>query len=114
MRLHYTADDPYALRAAFHAEGHDTTVEWVFGREVLAEGLTRHAGHGDVRVWPVMGRGREVLRIGLSSNAGSALLEASLQDMKSFLRQTQSLVPLGAESEQLDIDTELAHFLAES
>ncbi|MFD7436113.1 SsgA family sporulation/cell division regulator [Streptomyces sp. NPDC059861] len=115
MRLHYAAHDPYALTATFGAADGSGSVEWVFSRDVIAEGLTRHAGQGDVRVWPAaIGPGRDVVYIALDSPAGSALLEAPLLDMKSFLSRTRSMVPLGAESEQFDMDAELAHLLADS
>ncbi|MBO0821844.1 MAG: SsgA family sporulation/cell division regulator, partial [Nocardiopsaceae bacterium] len=41
----YTADDPYAVRIAFHV-GLDEPVEWTFARELLAEGVTGAAGLG--------------------------------------------------------------------
>ncbi|MFD5574821.1 SsgA family sporulation/cell division regulator [Streptomyces cadmiisoli] len=112
MRLHYAAHDPYAVRATFSPLGRQGTVEWVFSREVLAEGMTAHAGHGDIRVWPGVGAARDVLHIALSSPAGSALIEASLQDVRLFLEESQSVVPLGGESRQFDLDTEVAHLLA--
>ncbi|MFJ4466515.1 SsgA family sporulation/cell division regulator [Streptomyces sp. NPDC089424] len=115
MRLHYAAHDPYALRAIFGATDGGAPVEWILSRDVVAQGLNHHAGQGDVRVWPAaVGPGRDVVYIALNSPGGSALLEAPLRDMRSFLSRTQSMVPLGAESEQFDMDTELAHLLAES
>lgn len=114
MRLRYTSDDPYALRATFGAADDAGSVEWVLSRDVIAEGLTHHAGQGDVRVWPAaIGPGRDVVYIALNSPMGSALLEAPLPDMRSFVDRTRSMVPLGAESEQFDIDSELAHLLAD-
>ena len=35
--LSYTADDPYAIRMAFHV-GNDEPVEWIFARELLTVG----------------------------------------------------------------------------
>ncbi|MGW1544652.1 SsgA family sporulation/cell division regulator [Streptomyces sp. NPDC002309] len=113
MRLRYASDDPYALRATFaDAEG-GASVEWVLSRDVIAEGLAHHAGQGDVRVWPAaVGPGRDVVYIALNSPAGSALLEAPLRDLRSFVDRTRAMVPPGTESEQFDLDTELAHLLA--
>ena len=36
--LYYSADDPYAIRMAFHV-GTDEPVVWIFARELLATGL---------------------------------------------------------------------------
>src|SRR5690348_4994040 len=49
--LFYSGDDPYAIRIAFHV-GLDEPVEWIFARDLLAEGVNGRAGLGDVQVWP--------------------------------------------------------------
>ncbi|WP_416237092.1 SsgA family sporulation/cell division regulator [Streptomyces sp. RB17] len=114
MGLRYEPGDPYAVRAAFHPLGEGRTVEWVFGRDMLAQGLTGHVGQGDVRMWPTGGPDRGVLSVALSSPAGSALLEITTQDLAAFLEETYSVVRPGSESEQLDLDAELAMLLADS
>ncbi|MFF4349952.1 SsgA family sporulation/cell division regulator [Streptomyces sp. NPDC001530] len=114
MGLRYEAADPFAVRAAFSPVGDGPMVEWVFARDVLAQALTGHAGHGDVRMWPADGEGQRVLYIALNSPAGSALLEVPARGVEFFLRDTQSVVPPGTESDRLDLDSELAHLLAES
>lgn len=48
--LHYSDSDPYAIRMAFHV-GPDP-VEWIFARELFADGMTTPEGNGDVQVWP--------------------------------------------------------------
>jgi Streptomyces sporulation and cell division protein, SsgA len=63
--LHYSADDPYAIRMSFHV-GTDEPVEWIFARDLLAVGLEGPAGEGDVQVWPTEDHGRELLNIALS------------------------------------------------
>ena len=45
--LRYDTADPYAVHATFHT-GAEETVEWVFARDLLAEGLHRPTGTGDV------------------------------------------------------------------
>ncbi|MER5915492.1 SsgA family sporulation/cell division regulator [Streptomyces sp. NPDC001982] len=110
--LRYEADDPYAVRAAFSLDDQGKTVEWFLSRDMLAQGLSEHTGQADVRMWPAGGSGRDALYIALSSPAGSALLELPTQDVESFLRETRSVVPQGAESSQLDLDGELAQLLA--
>ncbi|WP_432044090.1 SsgA family sporulation/cell division regulator [Streptomyces cadmiisoli] len=114
MRLRYTAHDPCALRVAFHTSGTGGTMEWVFSRDLLADGLHSYAGVGDVRVWPGSGGpDSDVLYIVLGSPGRSALLEAPRQDVQSFLQRTLSMVPMGAESEQLDVDNTLARLFTD-
>src|ERR671933_682397 len=43
--LRYDTADPYAVHATFHT-GAEETVEWVFARDLLAEGLHRPTGTG--------------------------------------------------------------------
>lgn len=67
--LRYDTADPYAVHATFHT-GAEETVEWVFARDLLAEGLHRPTGTGDVRVWPSRSQGQGVVCIALSSPEG--------------------------------------------
>ncbi|MEU9150294.1 SsgA family sporulation/cell division regulator [Streptomyces sp. NPDC048417] len=112
--LRYEADDPYAVRAVFHPSAPDQgrTVEWFFSRDVLAQALSERTGSGDVHMWPAIDSGRDVVFIALRSPAGSALLVFPAQDVDSFLRETRSVVPPGAESSRIDLDAELAQLLA--
>ncbi|GAA3825534.1 SsgA family sporulation/cell division regulator [Streptomyces chiangmaiensis] len=112
--LWYKADDPYAVRAAFYPVDRSGRVEWFFSREMLAQALSEHTGQGDVRMWPAGGSGRDTLYIALRSPRGSALLELPAEGVESFLRETMSLVPMGAESSRVDLDGELAQLLAGS
>jgi hypothetical protein len=107
--LSYSIEDPYAVRCAFHA-GLGKPVEWVFARDLLAVGIRRHEGAGDVRVWPSGADGR-VLCIELSSPLGEALFEAPATDVASFLAVTYRLVPKGQEPGHIDIDAELDSLL---
>ncbi|AXI77748.1 SsgA family sporulation/cell division regulator [Peterkaempfera bronchialis] len=110
-RLSYDAHDPYAVHITFHL-GSDTPVTWVFARELLAEGIFRPCGQGDVRIWPARPGGRGVLCMGLSSPAGDALLEAPAAGVTEWLERTHRLVPPGCEGESLDLDAGLAELLA--
>jgi len=104
--LYYRGDDPYAIRMAFHV-GTDDPVEWIFARDLLAEGLDRVVGDGDVRVWPSTAAHRDVLNLALSSPFGQAHFEAPLTAMTGFLLRTFEVVPAGREGEFIDIDGEL-------
>ncbi|MFE2537804.1 SsgA family sporulation/cell division regulator [Streptomyces sp. NPDC059371] len=111
--LRYDSADPYAVRATFHT-GTEETVEWVFARGLLAEGLHRPTGNGDVRLWPTQSSALATVSIVLSTPEGEALLEAPLRALESFLNQTNAAVPPGTEHRHFDLGAELARILAES
>ncbi|WP_326777289.1 SsgA family sporulation/cell division regulator [Streptomyces sp. NBC_01445] len=111
MSLRYETTDPYVVRAAFFTDT-DEPVEWVLGRDLLADGLRGSAGCGDVRVWSAVGRGDQAMYIVLGSPAGTALLEVPVEDVKAFLENTEAVVPRGTESGHIDWDLELANLFA--
>ncbi len=110
VSLRYSASDPYAVRAVFSGDGME--VEWVFARDLLRTGLSSPTGDGDVHVWPSWGTGRELLMISLTSPDGQAVLEATAEDVRSFLDRTAAVGPDGDESSFLDLDAALARLLA--
>jgi hypothetical protein len=110
-RLTYRTDDPYAVHITFHISS-DNPVNWTFARELLVEGVFRHCGQGDIRIWPTKVDGRSVVLMALSSPDGDALLEASAAVVFAWLERTLRVVPPGSESEQLGIDDGLAELLA--
>ena len=111
--LYYCADDPYAIKMAFHV-GTDEPVEWIFARELLAAGLDGPSGEGDVQAWPEDAQGADgadVLNLALSSPFGAAHFEAPLSATAEFLQTTYEIIPVGAESDYLDVDSELDELL---
>ncbi|MBV2362290.1 SsgA family sporulation/cell division regulator [Streptomonospora nanhaiensis] len=111
-RLDYTADDPYAIKVAFHT-GEDEPVEWIFARELLTVGIVRAAGEGDVRVWPESGNGERTVNIALSSPFGQAQFDAPVSPLAEFLHRTYEIVPAGREGEFVNLDAEIEqHLLA--
>ncbi len=108
--LYYSADDPYAIRMAFHV-GLDEPVEWIFARELLEAGLAQPTGEGDVQVWPGSPDGRDILNLSLSSPFGQAHFEAPASATADFLRRTYGLIAAGREDEFIDVDTELDELL---
>ncbi len=106
--LDYCADDPYAIKMAFHV-GADEPVEWIFGRELLAAGLQAPAGEGDVQVWPgnADADDADLVNLALSSPFGEAHFEAPHSEVAAFLLSTYGIVPAGAESDFIDVDDEL-------
>lgn len=108
--LCYTGDDPYAIRMAFHV-GADEPVEWIFSRELLAEGIDGPAGEGDVHVWPGTDHGLGILHVALSSPFGHAHFEAPMTSIAEFLARTFAVIPAGEESAFINIDDELDELL---
>lgn len=111
--LHFSGNDPYAIRMAFHV-GSEDPVEWIFARDLLADGLMTPEGDGDVQIWPSAPAGStdepspmSVLNIKLSSPFGEAHFEAPAEAISNFLDRTFRIVPMGRESQVIDIDAEL-------
>src|SRR5579859_5639609 len=118
--LHYTCQDPYAVRMAFHV-GTDEPVEWTLARDLLAAALHSREGIGDVQAWPSAAPGDPadedgtgILNISMTSPFGHAQLEAPAAAVASFLRRTFRIVPAGQESLFIDFDTELTQLLSQA
>ena len=112
--LRYQADDPWAVRVTFQTGGDDDgTVEWMFARQLLTDGIREAVGEGDVRVWPSMADGERVVNLAMASPSGSALFEIDRDALVEFLQQTYLAVPTGSEEDAVDLDAELARLLAE-
>lgn len=92
----YVASDPWAVSMLIHTAG--PAVPWTFARELLADGLIRPAGKGDVLITPTA----EDVRIRLASPTGVAVLKVGRAPVERFIEQTELLVPLGAESKHVD------------
>jgi hypothetical protein len=110
--LLYSPENPYAVTAVFRTADGDVT--WVFGRDLLDDGLIEPAGEGDVTVWPAVESGRAVVCLALASPAGSALLQLDSGALRVFLDESYELVEMGHESEHLDIDAALAELLGDA
>jgi len=118
-RLSYDSADPFAVRIAFGDVGDENGIvdadeagiAWLVSRELLQCGLDRAVGEGDVRVWPAHGA-TDVLFLHLRAPSGEALFELSRATVAAFLRQTETLVPSGSESDMLTLDEELQALLS--
>jgi hypothetical protein len=116
--VYYSRNDPYAVRVAFH-NGTGHPIEWAFARDLLAAGLTKRGGVGDVRLWPSSGigpggtdgedaeAGCDILNIEMSSPDGHAHVQAPAPAMARFLARTYRIVPAGEELSGVDVDAEL-------
>lgn len=114
--LRYQPADPYAVHVVFHAGIEDPAadVSWAFSRDLLAEGMLRPSGIGDVRVWPWEGSNVDSVALALSSPDGQALFEASRVIVEGFLERTYREVPLGTEPLHMDVEASLAGLLGAS
>jgi Streptomyces sporulation and cell division protein, SsgA len=111
--LRYQAADPWAVVVTFHTGGEDgSSVEWLFARQLLTDGVHGPVGDGDVRVAPAFGDSGPAVHLAMSSPSGSALFEVDLGVLIEFLQQTYAAVPTGAEELAVDLDAELAALLS--
>ncbi|WP_042426491.1 SsgA family sporulation/cell division regulator [Streptacidiphilus anmyonensis] len=106
-RLEYHELDPLGVRMDFRVgEG---VCRWILSRDLLIEGLSRRAGAGDVKIWPLRRDGEQRLRILLVAPSGEALVDASAVEVTAFLDQTLDRVAKG--QEVLEIDALIARIL---
>ena len=110
--LMYAASNPYAVTTVFRTSDGDVT--WVFGRDLLEDGLREAVGEGDVVVWPSPDGVDDVVYLSLASPSGNALLEMDAAALRLFLDQSFLAVPQGNESRYLDIDAEIADLLGDT
>lgn len=97
----YSPDDPYAVWLTFHVPAGD--VPWALSRSLLARGLTRPAGEGDVRVRPVLGDDRRAMvEMTFRTDEGRLRVQVRAADLLRFLTRTWALVAPGEETVDLD------------
>ncbi|ATW49447.1 SsgA family sporulation/cell division regulator [Streptomyces peucetius] len=116
VELGYETGDPYAVRMTFHLPG-DTPVTWVFGRELLLDGINGPSGEGDVHIAPVGPASLSGVGIRLRVGRESALFRAGAAPLVAFLDRTDKLVPMGQELAlgdfEVDLEEALGRILAE-
>lgn len=110
VRMRYMASDPHAVHLRFSSSG-AADVDWVFARCLLADGLQQQTGQGDVRVAPRPASRGALIAIELTAPGGVAVCEASAVAIAAFLRDSEQLVPIGAEPPLGDLDTALSALL---
>lgn len=112
-RFSYDAEDPYVVQAAF-LDGPTVLARWHFDRQMLAEGLRRPVGEGDVTFSPYTAAGADELRVTLRGPSaemqGHAVVFVEARAIASFLEQSYAVT--GAGEEFLDLDKLLDEFLA--
>ncbi|MGW0753347.1 SsgA family sporulation/cell division regulator [Streptomyces sp. NPDC002587] len=112
-RFSYDGADPYVVRATF-LDGPAVLARWSFDRPMLAEGLHRAVGEGDVTFSPHRAAGVDEVRVALRGpgveGEGNAVLFVEARALTGFLEQTYAVT--GAGEEFLDVDTFLDELLA--
>lgn len=108
--LIYEPSDPYAVALIVRDDTHGVEQEWIFGRDLLTDGLARQLEprYGDVRIWRCT---PGQVHITLDSPEGTAELHAAAEIVGKFLTLTYTAVPLEHEMQHIDIDRELAAIL---
>lgn len=108
--LGYRVDDPFAVSLTFHAGSGD--VSWVVARTLLLQGLASPAGEGDVKVYPSIDEDAHAVAIlDFCSPDGRLVAQADSRELQTFLARTFSAVPVGTESQYLDMDALIATLL---
>ena len=99
--MEYKSLSPWEAAITFHLP--ESPITWTMAREVLDRGLMspEPVGEGDVEAWS--DDDTFYLRL-----MGATTLYTDAEDMEDFLYAAYEIVPEGAESEQYDLDTELA------
>ncbi|MFF2650331.1 SsgA family sporulation/cell division regulator [Streptomyces sp. NPDC058045] len=111
--LAYDRSDPFAVRMTFPAPATLENVEvcWTFARDLLATGLRKPCGLGDVRIRPY-GYDRTVLEF--HAPEGTAVVHVRGHELRRFLARTEKSVPRGEECLYLGLDEDLAALLREA
>ena len=100
--LRYHSNDPFAVQLLLSID-QGPVISWVFGRELLINGVGMPAGIGDVQVFPT----HDGVVIELRSGDATARLLAHSPDVVDFTERTIELVPLGTEMDHCDLDSGL-------
>jgi hypothetical protein len=100
----YDPSDPFAATLTLKAFPRD--VRWTFARDLLIDGLFEPAGAGDVVVFPFLDpeTGSAVTVLGLRSPGGGFMFQVPQRALQGFVRAMLDSVPLGAESDLIDLD----------
>jgi hypothetical protein len=102
--LVYDPEDPYAVAVVFHTG--QGRVEWMFARDLLADGLLTPSGEGDILVRPASDDPERVL-VELNAPTGFAILSAVAEEVAAFLDSSYDVVQPGEEDLWIDFDREL-------
>jgi hypothetical protein len=108
--FYYSSIEPLAVTVTFGSPSGER--QWLIGRDLLWEALSRAAGvpGGDVEAWA---GGDQRFFIRVSSPDGAAIVHFSVHEIRTFLQRTFLAVPPGTEYPEDVIDNELALYFSE-
>ncbi|MFJ1756380.1 SsgA family sporulation/cell division regulator [Kitasatospora sp. NPDC088134] len=109
--LRYSAAEPFVVHLDNHIEL-PAPVTWALSRDLLLAGLERPVGLGDLAVHPGRGRDAGSVLLALRGEDDDALLRVPEPVLRRFLRHTECVVPVGCETEHLDLDALVARLLS--
>jgi hypothetical protein len=107
--LRYDPSDPLAVALAIGVECSEPVV-WVFGRDLLADGINRPSGEGDITIEPA-GNVEHKVRITLATDCLATMM-ADRNTVIEFLVDAFTAVPSGCEMDGVDLDAEIAALFA--
>jgi hypothetical protein len=96
VELRYISTDPFAVQMTISVRGIDPCT-WMFGRELLDDGLRRTSGVGAVTIEPCPQAATTLLHVTLRDAVISAVLELHSAVVDEFLSRTYETVPRGRE-----------------
>ena len=110
-QLRWRIADPYVVRMTFETGNpNQPQVPWELSRELLAEGLIRPAGPGDVRITPE-GQNPKTLLLQLRAPRGQVKFRVDAWELAEFLDATFDALPLGRELLWVPLDAEITALL---
>jgi Streptomyces sporulation and cell division protein, SsgA len=107
--LRYDPSDPLAVTLAIGVECGEPVV-WVFGRDLLADGVSHATGEGDITVEPASHMDSREIRITLATDSLATMI-APRDKVVEFLVGSFTAVPSGCEMDGIDVDAEIAVLL---
>lgn len=102
VNLCFDPQEPLEIVAVFDPYG--DTAEWTLSRELLIEGMTAPAGHGDVAIH----RAGVVVYLRLYSPDGVAVVTLPAGTVQRFISRTLRTVPRSREQALVDADVDAA------
>ncbi len=106
----YDPAEPYAVTITFH--DHAVAARPELARSSLARGITEPVGGGRLSLWPSLTtEGRAVVVLSASCPDGDVVCEIRTNQLHRFLARTFALVPVGTESDHLDLDAVVERLL---
>jgi hypothetical protein len=103
IHLQYSSTDPFAVLMTIRVRGNEPST-WIFGRELLDDGLRRASGLGAITVEPCPQAPTVLLHVTLRDDVSEAALELRRDPVAEFVSRTYDTVPAGHEGLYLVVD----------